>query len=451
MSVELIPQWWRRIFAWFANRKRRNIRTTFHCPACQAPLPWRFHAELLWEEVIPCPACGDRVPIVSYLEFKLPIESQEGTFAETLTPVERPLSTRISEVSTGSGRRWEIPAPGGRNSWLTFSLVWLVFTTLVFGGTFLKAENWAQTLAPLVPPAIGLILLYAGLRMSFARHSLEVDPVELVYTRRFLGVTTRKTVRRGSIQSVKLAYIYSEKEQPVYGLEIKSPSGRIRFGSALAPQEKAWLCQQVREALGMVQPDPEDLPTAQAHSEWRGGKLEMERGSDHALVRSQSRTVGTIVLSLGAFFAGMGFWILQGRGLMWTPWDGSSVVFFLLFNGGNLLWYLGLTGALLAALWLFTFGWISRRTTKLVRADARTFSVIATSGRRSIQHTWNVEEVGSMSVVLVMRLNGVTWYHAVVTLPDRIVTFGLGAPREDLQRAVQLLGDAMGRTQPSRT
>ncbi|HSI62151.1 MAG TPA: hypothetical protein VLE43_03505 [Candidatus Saccharimonadia bacterium] len=372
-------------------------------------------------------------------------------FAETLDLVEQPTNTRIVSESTGSGWRWDVPAQGGWNVWLTFSMAWLVFTTLVFGGTFLESTNWTQTLAPLVFPLIGLGILYAGLRASFARHTLEVDPVELVYTRRFLGLTKRRAVRRESIQSVQLACIYVENGEPVYGFEVKAPSGRIRFGSALAPQEKAWLCQQVREALGMELGAAEPT-SSEALCEWRGGRLEMERGSGHALVRSQSRAVGTVVSIIGLFFVGVGAFLLRSGSLMWMPWgDEGPAFFYFLFNGSNILWSLGVTGGMLAGFWLLTFGWISRRTTKILQADAQSLSMVATSGRRAIQHRWNVEDVGRMSVVSAMNMNGTPLYHAVVMLPDRVVTFGLGAPRTELHRALSLLSEAMGRTAPART
>lgn len=399
---------------------------------------------------MPCPACGERAPVVSYLKLKLTPDTDEARFAETLTPVEQPLNTRMVVESTGSGRRWDIPAKGGWNSWLTFSLLWLAVTTFIFGGTFLKSTNLAQILVPLVFPVIGLGFLYAGLRTSFARHTLEVDPVDLVYTRRFLGLTKRQVVRRDSIESVQLACIYVQNREPVYGLEVKSPSGRIRFGSALTLQEKGWLCQQVREALGMAL-EPEGPPASEALSEWHGGSLQMKPGTDHALVSAQSRTVGTIVLFIGIFFVGVGLYLLRSVSHMWMPWDGNSEWFYYLFNGFILLCHVGMVAALLASFWLLTFGWISRRTTKMLRADARTLSLVATSGRRAIQHRWNVEEVAGMSVVSGMDMNGTPLYHAVVTLPDRVVTFGFGAPRAELHRAVSLLNEALGKAAPTRT
>ncbi|WP_113956307.1 hypothetical protein [Roseimicrobium gellanilyticum] len=440
MSVELIPQWWRRVFAWFANRQLRKFKTEFHCPACQATLPSRVGADLLWEEAVPCPACGDRAPLTS--RFMRTEETEEMKFADTEEFVERPDSTRIVEENTGSGRRWEVPAKGGWNFMLTFALVWLVFTTVVFGGTFLKANNWLSTLAPLVFPVLGLGFLYIGLRMSLARHTLEVDPVHLVYTRRFLGMTKRRTVRRESIESVQLACIYAQDGEPVYGLEVKSPAGRIRFGSTLAPQEKAWLCQQVREALGFAL-GSEAPPSSKSLSNWRGGSLEMERGPDHGLVRSHSRSAGTFVLAGGLFFVSVGLYLLLGAKLEWAPWD-LDFFFYFLFNGLLVLKWFGMVAAILVGFWLLTFGWISRRTIKMLQADERSLSMIATSGGRMVQHTWNVEDVGRMSVVIFMRMNGTQVYQAVVTLPDRVVTFGLGAPRAELQRAVSLLSAAMG-------
>ncbi|QIF00716.1 hypothetical protein [Roseimicrobium sp. ORNL1] len=454
MSVELIPSWCRRIFAWFANRSLRRAKAQFHCPTCEATLPARVQAGLLWEEVMPCSECRGYAPISSYLKFKHPRETEETKLAETEELIEQPLHTRIVADSTANGRRWEVPAKGGWNFLLTFSSLWLALTLTLCALSLTHSLDapkvTAKAFVPLIFPLIGVGLLYAGLRASLARHTLEVDSREVVYTRHFLGFTRRKILQRDVIVSARLTCIYIENNRPVYAIEVKAKRGRMVFGSMLEPQEKAWLCQEIRQALGLSSAT-NPPPDSKLLSEWRHGKLEMERGSDHTIVRSQSRRVGTIVLVIGGFFVAIAIFMLRGGLSMWMPWEPHAKVFYYFFNGFIVFWCLLVSIALLTGMAMFRFGWIARNTIKMLHADAQSLTVIATSGRRVVKHTWNPAEVQRMSVETSMRMNSNPIYHGELQLPDRIVTFGTGAPKEDIRRAINLLGDAMGRVEPART
>jgi predicted RNA-binding Zn-ribbon protein involved in translation (DUF1610 family) len=454
MSVELIPSWCRRIFAWFANRQLCRAKAQFHCPACEAAIPARVQASLLWEEVMSCPECGGHAPISSYLKFKHPRETEESKLAETEEFVEQPLHTRIVAESTASGRRWRVPAKGGWNFLLTFSSLWLALTLTLCAFALTRwledPKVTVKAFVPLIFPLIGVGFLYAGLRASLARHTLEVDSREVVYTRYLLGFTRRKILQRDAVVSARLAGIYIENNRPVYAIEVQAKRGRIRFGSVLEPQEKAWLCQEVRQTLGLRSAnDPSATP--KLLSEWRHGKLEMERGADHTVVRAQSRGVGTTVLIIGAFFVAIAIFMLRGGLSMWMPWEPQAKVFYFIFNGFIVFWCLGVSIALLTGMAMFRFGWIARNTIKMLHADAEFLTVIATSGRRVVKHTWNPAEVQRMSVKTTLRTNSTPTYYGELQLPDRIVIFGTGAPREDIQRAIDLLGDAMGRMEPART
>lgn len=454
MSVELIPSWCRRIFAWFANRSLRRAKAQFYCPTCEAAIPARVEAGLLWEEVLSCPECKGYAPISSYLKFKHPRETEETKLAESEEFVEQPLQTRIVAESTASGRRWEAPAKGGWNFLLTFASLWLALTLALCAAAFTRwledPKVTAKAFIPLIFPSIGVGILYAGLRASLARHTLEVDSREVVYTRHFLGFTRRKVLQRDAVVSARLTCIYMENNRPVYAIEVKANRGRIVFGSVLEPQEKAWLCQEVRQTLGLRSAN-DPPPDAKLLSEWRNGKLEMERGADHTIVRSQSRGVGTTVLAIGAVLVAIALFMLRGGLSMWMPWEPHAKGFYFVFNGFILFWCLLVSIALLTGMAMVRFGWIARNTIKMLHADAQSLTVIATCGRRVVKHTWNPAEVQRMSVETSMRMNSIPIYHGLLQLPDRIVTFGTGAPKGDIQRAVDLLNDAMGRTEPART
>jgi hypothetical protein len=454
MSVELIPSWCRRIFAWFANRSLRRAKAQFHCPACEATIPARVQPGLLWEEVMRCPECRGYAPISSYLKFKHPRETEETKLAETEEFVEQPLHTRIVAESTASGRCWKVPAKGGWNFLLTFSSLWLALTLTMCAFSLTRSlqgpKVTAKAFVPLIFPLIGVGFLYAGLRASLARHTLEVDSREVVYTRNFLGFTRRKILQRDAVVSARLVCIYMENNRPVYAIEVKAKRGKIAFGSTLEAREKAWLCQEVRQTLGLGSTnDPSATP--KVLSEWSHGKLEMERGADNTIVRSQSRGVGTTVLIIGGFFVVIALFMLRGGLSMWMPWEPHAKVFYYIFNGFIVFWCLGVSIALLTGMAMFQFGWIARSAIKMLHADAQSLTVIATSGRRVVKHTWNPAEVQRMSVKTALWTNSLPTCYGELQLPDRIVIFGTGSPRQDIQRAIDLLGDAMGRTEPART
>lgn len=86
---------------------------------------------------------------------------------------------------------------------------------------------------------LGVGLLIAGMLQSFSSHVLSLDASGLVHERNVFGSTKRQFLPREDIVSVELERLYSQNRRPVYVIEIKGQSGRIRFGSALPPNEKS--------------------------------------------------------------------------------------------------------------------------------------------------------------------------------------------------------------------
>jgi uncharacterized membrane protein len=446
MSVELMPSWQRRLFAWFINRQARKASAKIHCPACKAVVPpIRLHPDLLWEAVVECPQCGHVSPLPSFISPAA--KTEEERFVESEEPVSQPASTRIVVEDAGSGRRWEVPAKGGCSFMLVFGTLWLTFSTFMAVVVASSADHWIPIAFISVFVLIGLGLLYFALLGSRARHTLELDAVELVHTRRFLGRTKRKAFPRESIRSVKLVVFYEQNYKPIHGIEIMGERRKIRFGSVLTPEEKAWLCQDLRQALGLEQLPPEEAATSplKNESENTSGKLVMERGPGHAVIQSRSRTFGTFLLLFGSIFVGIASFMLWGASDGWMPWEEDAVPFFFLANGFLLFWCLGVSMCLLIGLGTLVFGWKMRRTVKMLHADQQSLTLIATCGSRVIKHVWNVQDVRRMSLESGAKVNGVLMYHGVILLRDRAITFGTGAPRAELRKALAMLGEVMGR------
>jgi hypothetical protein len=444
MSVELIPSWQRHLFAWFINRQARKATARIHCPACKAVAPpIQLHPDLLWEAVAECPQCGHVSSLPSFIS-PAP-QTEEERLAETEEPVSQPTETRILVENTGSVRRWQVPAKGGCNFLLVFGAVWLAFS--IFMTVVARASRESHPGAMVILSAfivIGLGMLFFGLQMSRACHTLELDAAELVHTRRFWGRTTRKAFARESIRSVKLVVFYEQNYKPIHGIEIMGERRKTRFGSALTPKEKAWLCQDLRHALGLAQSPPEATPSS-SKTEGTGGKLVMERGPGHTVIQSGSGSFGTFLLIFGAVFAGIASGMLWVGCSMWMPWEEDALPFFFLFNGFVLFWCLGVSVFLLIGLGTLVLGWRMRRTVKMLHADHQALTLISTCGSRVIKHVWDVNEVRRMGLEPGAKVNGVPMYHGVILLRDRAVTFGIGAPRAELRQALAMLSEVMGR------
>ncbi|RBP47366.1 integral membrane protein DUF2244 [Roseimicrobium gellanilyticum] len=450
MSVELIPRWQRRLFAWFINRQVRRASARTHCPVCRAAAPTiQLHPDLLWEAVVECPQCGHVASLPSFLS-PLP-KSEEEQFAELEEVVPQPPGTQIRAEDTGSGRRWQIPAKGGWNVLIGFSLVWLAFLVFMCFGFVSQSEPGNAIFFGCAFGAAGLGMLYFGLMASRAYHVIEVTPSELVHTRHFLGHAKRKSLVRDSIQTVKLVVFYEQNYKPIHGIEIVAGRRKIRFGSLLTPKEKAWLCQDLRRVLGLKQPlaDTLAVPSRDA-DETGGGKLVMEHGPGHAVVQAQSRALSNTLLGVGTAFVCISSIMLWGGGSMWMPWEEGALVFFLLFNGFILFWCTGVSTFLLIGLATLTFGWRLRRTTKMLHADRTSLTLISTCDRRVIKHVWNVADVARMAVEAGAKVNGVPVYHGVIVLRERAVTFGAGSDHPMLRQAIRLLAETMGRQEAVR-
>jgi hypothetical protein len=109
--------------------------------------------------------------------------------------------------------------------------------------------------------AVGLALIYGGLRQKFASHLLYLSS-DLIRIQRRLIFRSTYDLKPEDVLHVKLVEAYSQNDRKVYGIEIGAGLRQIRFGSALRDDEKQWLAWEIRDFLrhhGATQLPPEAL------------------------------------------------------------------------------------------------------------------------------------------------------------------------------------------------
>lgn len=218
------------------------------CPDCGAKAG-KLPAE--WGQVMKCGVCGTSASLPEWVA-KAGIVRGRADLP--------PAATKIRKEGDGlGGTVWHIPAGGKYGFFLFFAAFWLGITVLFSGGVFMailsgggiegNVPGWV-----LVPffglfYAIGLGVLYAGLRQKFMRHRLTVSGGGVTLRSEMFGRAKEKSLQSGTVKSIAQKEFYQQNYTPVYGIEIRGSGGKLRFGSALAEADKAWLVADVQEAL----------------------------------------------------------------------------------------------------------------------------------------------------------------------------------------------------------
>jgi hypothetical protein len=229
------------------------------CPNCSAK-PLTIPTE--WNQTITCAQCGT---IASPTEWA--ISTTPGVVQGRAD--EPPAGTKIiRETNTSGIVEWKIPASGKSGGLMFFATLWCAITASVSGaflfglGTEKKMDHaasdrwWLFGFFALFW-AIGLGMFYAALRNRCVRHRLTIDQNNLTLHRELFGKTTDKALPLESIKSIAQVQFYQQNYEPVYGIEIRGKGGKLRFGSILSAEEKAWLVADLKQAVfGAPQPLP---------------------------------------------------------------------------------------------------------------------------------------------------------------------------------------------------
>jgi hypothetical protein len=164
----------------------------------------------------------------------------------------------VREDDGTGGVTWRLPRGKGVFL-LVFGTLWCVITAFVstsfavafFRGNQPKGDLPEWVMIPFFGAfwAIGIGVLYAGIRMKFSRHHLVIANGQIVLRREIFGRVTEKSLDAGAVLSVSEKMFYEQNHQPVTGIELRSERGRLRFGSGLEQMEKERLIGEIKMVL----------------------------------------------------------------------------------------------------------------------------------------------------------------------------------------------------------
>jgi hypothetical protein len=381
------------------------------CPECGEPQkdPPRK------TEVATCSSCGFRG---SHNEWAIRrLNAEEEGYPNPDIP---PADTRITRKELAPGTvAWEIPPSGKAGGLLGFGIIWTAFICFWTVGVILGSDegDGGTLTGPLfsIPFwAIGIGMLYFGLRAKYAFHLLMVDPKTVVLARSFFKRTSRKALQRSTLKSAEKKEFYQQNYTPVYGVEIKGKDGKIRFGTTLSEEEKNWLVADLQrhlfpEEVKAKTPPPTAATTEQAVAS--APKKIKPFSVDFPPARAPGSTGGLCIgfLVIGGFIA-VGIFFLKDAGFFRWIW-----------LGGNSLFALGMIAAALTS-------WRNRNRVLRVRGDRTGIHIETLRGRVPLKeermdyepgiqvHSYNTGRNGNTSMVRIELLGETTvvpllkWY-----------------------------------------
>jgi hypothetical protein len=172
-------------------------------------------------------------------------------------PDQAPANTQISrQTDITSATVWNIPASGKSGGFMLFAVFWCAITGGVSAGFIFAGKSgngfpnaWLEFPFFGVFWAVGLGMFYAACRAKYATHRLSVNRTSITLCRELFGRTKEKSLPTDSVQSVAQVEFYQRNYQPVRGIEIKGNRGKLRFGSTLTGEEKAWLVADLKRVV----------------------------------------------------------------------------------------------------------------------------------------------------------------------------------------------------------
>jgi hypothetical protein len=232
-------------------------------------LKGRHYADLAAKGKLMCPDCGTPAaepPDVGASSIQCPgcritasLEewSRAGRDGHLVgDPDSPPPGTKIVRRMNEDITTWQIPASGKGGCMLILGGLWLFATTFVGGPMMIRfLINPANQDGDF--PAWGIILfwvigfgiLYIGMRAQFAQHLLTVDGVAVTLRRDLFGRVSEKSIILDEVLEVAQKEFYQKNYQPVLGVVIDGKYSKIRFGSTLEDDEKAWLVADLRRSV----------------------------------------------------------------------------------------------------------------------------------------------------------------------------------------------------------
>ncbi len=215
------------------------------CPKCRTKQPAPKKAS-----VVECSRCQ----YVFSIHEALTIDDNSSPPAP-VDPDRPPTGTKITRLTPAPGIiGWQIPRSGRAGGLLLFATAWLGFITIFTVITLIaepddSSSNLFMTLFTIPFWAVGFGMLYAGIRAKYSSVSIAVEADSVLMARVLFNRTSRRTLSRKTLTSVDTQVFYTQNYQPVYGIEIRGPDGKIRFGTMLSEEEKHWLVADIKRTI----------------------------------------------------------------------------------------------------------------------------------------------------------------------------------------------------------
>ncbi len=341
-----------------ANVREKLKNGKLSCPVCGGPageLPKN------WGDVMVCASCGGRASLTEWAA---------GADSDRRAGIadQPPAGTKIRRETVGENLViWHIPATGKFGFFMVFSVLWLLITGGVSGGflvTFLtggKIEGdmpeWAMIPFFGLFWAVGLGMLYAAFRQKYMTHKVTIGSDQITLRKDMFGRSSEKSLARSSIAAISQKEFYQQNYKPIYGIEIRGMDGKMRFGSSLSDEDKAWLVADFNQVLdGGKKPVSQHETNAPA-----GGLAPIKVGNNRKSVFSVSipkpgagSLVGSLLFALiGIGFVCIGIFAIDGEPM---PEDQSGGIItwihFLFANGFRTVWTLISSIFALAGVWM---------------------------------------------------------------------------------------------------
>ena len=461
MSPLLLPKWIRSLTWLIANQLLGRRPGPLVCPDCGATIPApRLSEDALWDTRVDCRACGTTMSVMALGMGQRTPEEVAVQMSEDSVPVGKPQASRIEVRENDDARMWRVPAKGGCGSMLIFGVCWTAFSSFMALVFFLGASEsgegplWFARAFVSFFVLIGLVLMYIGLRMTRSENWLLIRADTVAHERHFLGRAKRTTLSRSSISLVDLTVFYEENYKPVHGIEIRGAEGKIKFGSALEAEEKAWLVQDIRHTLSLTHEAAEESFEAGTAESTARPKIEIrESPGECTLISTQENAGMGAVPWAGVFFAAVALFMMA-VGPVVSSSDGAPLIVEWFELGFALLWYGGLTVFLTIGVLMAVIGWRLRGIEQTIQVDHHGFHLRLKQGYRRVEKRWDCDEVEGLAVREITRssTNGQLskrGFRVEVTLPDRICGFGGGSSRSDLNQALTALRKVLPRVPSS--
>ena len=355
-------------------------------------------------------------------------------------PGSPPAFTRIKvrEPSPGS-TAFEIPASGRSGGLLIFAFIWLaILSPITFIHLFIGpieldvdidiSENY-QWLLPFAVNfflilfwVIGLVILHKGLSAKFSKHLILLKDDHLAHGRELFWTKKATSFPFSEISSIAAIEFYEKNYTPVFGIEIRSPGKKVRFGSSLSNEEKGWLVAELNHLV--FPPAEKATPTGETSS----NRLTSQGPFEVPIPRRKMKAIDWVGVPIGLVISGSFIAIglsplMEDDGTFRLLWTGMSSIFFLVIVA-TLVWQAS-----------------QRSTQKRIVSDGTHLSLrkVRHHRTRSEKQLLPLTELNRVALYPLGGSNAEIRYAASLITATRVIPLFRWLPREIAQDVVQEL------------